>query len=227
MFYNGNIIEARDLIDSIEDKNESTYYLSYQIYMKLDDLNNANKFLQKAIELNEEKYIDEGHELGQLINDLKNVNKTLTSGFVNEAIDEAAVLIKKYENNSICYYRLGFAYKENKDYDNAVINFNKAKQLNPYNSLYQDEITNISNIELLKGKEYYDMKDYQTALESFKKVFDFPNDKKEDDAQLKLGICYIKLEDNSKAKKELQNYVDQYPRGEFVAKAKSYLTQLD
>ena len=86
-----------------------------------------------------------------MINDLKNVNKTLTSGFVNEAIEESEKLVKRYNDNSICYYRLGYAYKENKDYDNAILNFMKAKELNPFNQLYQDEITNISNIELLKS----------------------------------------------------------------------------
>ena len=77
------------------------------------------------------------------------------------------------------------------------------------------------------GESYYAKGQYDIALSEFKKVFGYPNDKKEDDAQLKLGICYIKLEDNNKAKKELQNYIDQYPQGEFVAKAKSYLLQLD
>ena len=56
---------------------------------------------------------------------------------------------------------------------------------------------------------------------------DFSSEKKEDDSQLKIGICYIKLNDNVRAKKELQNYVDQYPQGEFVSKARSYLGQLD
>ena len=123
LFYKGDILEAQILIETIYDKNEDIYYLGYQIYMKLDDLTNANKYLQKAIELKENKYIDENDQLGELINDLKNANKTLTSGFINEAIEESKVLINKYKDNSICYYRLGYAYKENKDFDYAIINF--------------------------------------------------------------------------------------------------------
>ena len=77
------------------------------------------------------------------------------------------------------------------------------------------------------GEAYFAKGDYALALKTFYDVFAFPLEKKEDDSQLKIGICYIKLNDNVRAKKELQNYVDQYPQGEFVSKAKSYLSQLD
>ena len=83
------------------------------------------------------------------------------------------------------------------------------------------------NCQYWMGEAYFATGQYDVALAEFKKVFGYPNEKKEDDAQLKIGICYIKLDDNAKAKKELQIYIDQYPRGEFVTKAKSYLTQLD
>ncbi len=197
LYYKGKVLEAQVLIETIEDKNEDLYYLGYQIYIKLDDLNNANKYLQKALELNENKYTDEGDQLGELINDLKNANKTLTSGFINEAIQESKILVNKYKNNSICYYRLGYAYKENKDYDNAIINFNKAKDLNPYNSTYQDEIRYISNIEMLKGKEYYDLKDYQMALEHFNKALEY--DPVNSAAMFRIGNIYYAIKDYLKA----------------------------
>ena len=108
----------------------------------------------------------------------------------------------------------------NENYDSSIRGFQELLDANSQHDLSE-------NCQYWMGEAYFAKGDYLTALEAFKKVFDFPNDKKEDDAQLKLGICYIKLENNSKAKEELQNYIDQYPRGEFVAKAKSYLTQLD
>ena len=93
------------------------------------------------------------------------------------------------------------------------------------NSNQQHELS--ENCQYWMGEAYFAKQQYDLALETFKQVFNFPGEKKEDDAQLKLGICYIKLRDNVKAKKELQNYIDQYPRGEFVSKAQSYLTQLN
>ena len=203
LFYSGNVLDAQNFIEILENKDEKAYYLGYQIYMKLDDLNSANKYLQKALELNKEKYSDEGDELGQLINDLKNANKTLTSGFINEAIEESKVLINKYKDNSICYYRLGFAYKENKDFDNAIINFNKAIQLNPYNSKYKDEIRNISNVEMLKGKEAYDLKDYQMALDYFNKALEY--DPSNSAAMFRIGNIYYAIKEYKKAANVLQD----------------------
>ena len=202
LFYSGNVLDAKNFIEILENKDEKAYYLGYQIYMKLDDLNSANKYLQKALDLNKEKYSDEGDELGQLINDLKNANKTLTSGFINEAIEESKVLVNKYKDNSICYYRLGHAYKKNKDFDNAIINFNKAIELNPYNSKYKDEIRNISNVEMLKGKDAYDLKDYQMALDYFNKALEY--DPSNSAAMFRIGNIYYAIKEYKKAANVLQ-----------------------
>ena len=210
LFISDSIIEAQSMLDLIEEKDEKFHYLSYQIYFKLDDLNNANKSLQLAMKDNPDKYADEGALLGELINDLKNVSKTLSSGFVLEAIEESEVLLKKYKNNSIVYYRLGYAYKENKDYDNAIVNFNKAKELNPYNSLYQDEITYIANLEILKGKEAYDVKDYQTALEHFNKALSY--DPTNTSAMFRIGNIYYAIKDYVKAAEVLEEGLELQPK---------------
>ena len=117
-------------------------------------------------------------------------------------------------------YSQYYKYYINEEYDNSIRGLQDL--------LVADKTHDLSeNCQYWMGEAYFAKRDYEIALEAFKRVFNFPNEKKEDDAQLKIGICYIKIGDNSKAKKELQNYIDQYPRGEFVSKAKSYLTQLD
>ena len=229
LFFNGDILQAKSLIETFEEKDETYYYLAYQIYFKLDDLNNANINLQKALEINDDKFFDEGEMLGDLINDLKNVNKTLTSGFIEEAIEETEKLVLKYKNNSICYYRLGYAYKEYKDYDNAIVNFNKAKELNPYNSLYQDEITYISNIEMLKGKEMYDMNDYQLALEHFNKSLEY--DPENASAMFRIGNIYYIIRDYMKAaniyERGLKHNEKNYKVFNIVGKCYAALNELD
>ena len=205
-----DIIGAQSMLELVEEKNEQYHYLSYQIYLKLDDLNNANKSLQAAVKQNPDKYSDEGIQLGELINDLKNVSKTLSSGFVLEAIEETEALLEKYKDNSIVHYRLGFAHKENKDYENAVLNFNKARELNPYNSLYKDEIENIAKIEILKGKEAYDVKDYQTALEYFNKALSY--DPENTSAMFRIGNIYYAIKDYEKAAEILQRGIELQPK---------------
>jgi len=210
LFLSNSVIEAQSMLELIEDKDEKFHYLSYQIYFKLDDLNSANRSLQLALENNADKYSEEGVMLGDLINDLKNVSKTLSSGFVLEAIEETEVLLKKYRNNSIVHYRLGYAHKENKDYENAIINFNKAKELNPHNSLYQDEITYIANLEILEGKEAYDVKDYQTALEHFNKALSY--DPQNTSAMFRIGNIYYAIKDYVKAAEILEQGVELQPK---------------
>ena len=117
-------------------------------------------------------------------------------------------------------YSKYYKYYINEKYDSSIRGFQEL-----LNSNQQHELS--ENCQYWMGEAYFAKQQYDLALETFKQVFNFPGEKKEDDAQLKLGICYIKLRDNVKAKKELQNYIDQYPRGEFVSKAQSYLTQLN
>ena len=62
----------------------------------------------------------------------------MDNGFINESIEELSLLTSKYPNNGIVYYRLGYAYKELDDYDNAIKNLQKAKELNPFNDSYSD-----------------------------------------------------------------------------------------
>ena len=51
LFDTGEYIEAKDMFETISEKNEDIYYLGYQIFYKLDDLNKANEFLQLAVVL--------------------------------------------------------------------------------------------------------------------------------------------------------------------------------
>jgi len=200
LYYANDLLSAKQRYELTDHKTSEVYYLGYNIYLKLDDLNKANEALQLAIDNDEndiQEYSDGADFLSELINDLKNSNKTLTSGFISESIDELNMLVSKYKNNAIVYYRLGHAYKANDDYDNAVLNFNQAVILNPYKKEYKDEISTIANIEILKGKQYYDRKEYQDALIHFNKALEY--DPENSSAMFRLGNIYYVIRDYVKA----------------------------
>jgi TolA-binding protein len=71
------------------------------------------------------------------------------------------------------------------------------------------------------------MGNYQEAILSFEKVFAFTNSNKDDAAQLKLGLCYMHLNDNIKAKTELQKLINDYPTSEYVSMAKRLIAKID
>ena len=62
---------------------------------------------------------------------------------------------------------------------------------------------------------------------AFEKVLAFTKTNKNDDAQLKLGLCYIKLGDKERAKIAFQKLVDNYPTSEFVSLAKRFISQME
>ncbi|HQG45045.1 MAG TPA: tetratricopeptide repeat protein, partial [bacterium] len=73
---------------------------------------------------------------------------------------------------------------------------------------------------------YYGMLAYNQAIIEFEKVFTFHDSDKNDDAQLKLGLCYTRTGNVEKAKAEFQKLLDTYPDSEFRARAQYYLQTL-
>jgi len=70
------------------------------------------------------------------------------------------------------------------------------------------------------------MRAYNQAIIEFEKIFTFNDSDKNDDAQLKLGLCYTRIGNVEKAKVEFQKLVDTYPDSEFISRAQYYLQTL-
>jgi tol-pal system protein YbgF len=82
------------------------------------------------------------------------------------------------------------------------------------------------NCQYWIGECYYGMRAYNQAIIEFEKVFTFADSDKNDDAQLKLGLCYTRTGNVGKAKLEFQKLLDNYPDSEFVSRAQYYLQTL-
>lgn len=82
------------------------------------------------------------------------------------------------------------------------------------------------NCQYWIGESYYGLGNYQQAIIAFEKVFSFRRSNKDDDSQLKLGICYLRLNDRERARIEFQKLIDNYPTSEYVSMAQRYLSQI-
>lgn len=82
------------------------------------------------------------------------------------------------------------------------------------------------NAQYWIGECYYGMKDYNKAVIEFEKVFTFPKSNKKDDAQLKLGLCYIRLNDKDSAHRELTRLLSKFPNSEFTTLGRKLLREL-
>ena len=82
------------------------------------------------------------------------------------------------------------------------------------------------NAQYWIGECHYAMRQYDKAIMDFEKVFTFPKSNKLDDAQFKLGLCYIRKGENGKAKEEFQRLLDVYPNSEYSGRAEGHLGSL-
>ena len=82
------------------------------------------------------------------------------------------------------------------------------------------------NCQYWIGECYYGLKDYDQGIIEFQKVFAYPNSNKADDAQLKLGFCYVRMGDKVRAKEEFQRVVIDYPKSEYKNTAQTWVNKL-
>ena len=108
-------------------------------------------------------------------------------------------------------------------YQNAEWNLS----LNGFNYLIQIDSNHdlAGNCQYWISEVYYALTDYNRSIKEFEKVFSFPGTNKSDDAQFKMGLCYINIGQIEKAKKEFTNLLEFYPNSEYYKRAQDYLNQ--
>ena len=105
-------------------------------------------------------------------------------------------------------------------------NYNRALQL--FESLLASS-TNHSlsdNAQYWIGECHYALRQYNAAIIAFEKVFTFPKSNKRDDAQFKLGLCYMRKGDKDKAREEFNRLKTDFPNSEYVTRAQQLLAKL-
>jgi len=78
------------------------------------------------------------------------------------------------------------------------------------------------NCQYWIGECYYGLKQYQKAILEFQKVFAYSQADKHDDAQLMIGLSYIKLGERDRANAEFKTFLNTYAGSEYTAIAKRY-----
>jgi tol-pal system protein YbgF len=78
------------------------------------------------------------------------------------------------------------------------------------------------NAQYWIGEAYWAQRDYRQALVEFEKVFEH-GPGKAPDALLKIGLCYLRLSDVPRAQQAWQRVVNEYPKSEPAAMARSLI----
>jgi tol-pal system protein YbgF len=79
-----------------------------------------------------------------------------------------------------------------------------------------------ANAQYWIGEAYWAQRDYRQALVEFEKVSEH-GPAKAPDALLKIGLCYLRLGDVSRAQQAWQRVVNEYPKSEPAAMARSLI----
>ena len=67
------------------------------------------------------------------------------------------------------------------------------------------------NAQYWIGEAYYALDEYSRAIESFRKVIQFKDSNKAEDAQLKIGYSYLNSGDKARGYNELERLLDMFP----------------
>ena len=108
----------------------------------------------------------------------------------------------------------------NRRYQDAIQKFEALLKENAKHSLSD-------NCQYWIGESYYGLEKFEQAVMAFQRVFTFSRSNKDADAQLKIGICHLRLNDNEKAKQEFQRLIDNYPTSQYVSIAQRYMGSIN
>jgi tol-pal system protein YbgF len=123
------------------------------------------------------------------------------------------------------------ASTEYSSYENALKSFDK-RVYEEAEKQFADLISKFPSGEYAPSAQYwigecqFARGDYAKAIAAFQKVLTYGKSAKDDDAQLKIGLSYLKMGKNDHARQELQTLIDRYPGSEHAARAEKYLHEI-
>lgn len=108
---------------------------------------------------------------------------------------------------------------ESKNYEAAIQYFESLLAANTTHNL-------ADNAQYWIGESYYALRQYDAAIIAFEKVLTFPKSNKNIDAQFKIGLCYVRKGNKTKAAEEFGRLNADYPGNRFESRVNEILSKL-
>ena len=180
--------------------NAKAFALASEVAEKLDDLDNANAYILKAIEsdpINKE-YREYQKDLELLKNGLKDAKKTFDSGYHKEALSDYEKLAETFSDNAMIQYTKGLVLKKMGNLDAAVEHYKEAITFNPFEEKYEKAIKVVAQTLAKNGDEEFRRKEYDTALIYYHQAVSYYSNFK--DGTFRLAKTYFSIRDFENAK---------------------------
>lgn len=104
-----------------------------------------------------------------------------------------------------------------RDYAASIDKFEKLLKLSQRHPL-------ADNCQYWLGENYYSQEKYSRAIEEFRKIEPLGDGNKADAALFKIGMSYLKMNQNERALSTFKQLGEQFPESELLEKAQQYLT---
>ncbi|OVE78890.1 hypothetical protein BVY01_04200 [bacterium I07] len=132
--------------------------------------------------------------------------------------DKRSEMVDK-ETEFLSQYQEGLKLFKEGRYDVSSRHFQQLIIQNPDHKLS-------SNCCYWIGENLFALGRFKEAVHEFDRVLEFQFSYKMDDAWLKKGLSYLKMGDNSSASSSFEKLLSDYPKSEYVSRAKKYLETL-
>jgi len=130
------------------------------------------------------------------------------------------------DNSAVLNSEFGLAYQDALDdfnvrrFDSAIRKFRELIATNSNHPL-------ADNCQYWIGETYYAMGRYYEAVAEFQKVYAFGKSNKTNDAQLMIGLAFLKCGEKEMARSELNMLMSFNPQSDSAKKAQKYLRMLE
>ena len=221
---NAKIDRANVRLDSLETKNgelipelKTVIKNNTQSQEQLDALNDNIVILLQKLD-------DKITILGNKTTYLENKLLTLTNSYreMSNLGYKAKVsdVVKKLTPESYSEkYNESHRYYQNGDFDFAIVGFKMLIRDDPQNPL-------ADNSQYWIGECYYSKMEFIRAISEFVNVINFPGTDKDDDAQLKIGMSHLAMNNKANAKEQFNKFLDEFPDSEYAIIAREHLKQI-
>ena len=218
-------------IDSLKIKNN---IVNMNLEHKLDSFNNKQSLLigpefsnniiklyNKVGILEDRAFFMDSLYFG-LVTDMVIIENQLAS-IINsvEEIDEISLENSKNKNMIDFSYEYKNAYK-------FYIQGNYKNSIDKFNFLLNNGIDDnlADNCQFWIGQIYFLKSDYDSSIKEFVKVLAYESSNKKINAIYKVGLCYMKLNNKTKAIEYFNKIIDKYPTSDYYIKASDLIISL-
>ena len=232
------LISYQTIIDNHSRMNDEISQLKYELNNELktildklstdsieeDYLNILNR-VQKKIQILEDRTFYTDSLYFEIVNDMVLVENKISSLILSFkemndlSVNKTTKVIPQITDEEYtAKYIESLSHYQNAEWNLSLNGFNYLIQVDSNHDL-------ADNCQYWIGEVYYALTDYTRSMKEFEKVFSFPGTNKSDDAQFKMGLCYLNIGQIEKAKKEFTNLLEFYPNSEYYKRAQDYLSQ--